>query len=255
MEFETLALLFVVAVAAGVVDAMAGGGGLITLPALMLAGLPPVQALATNKIQALASVASSAHRFFRSGEIDPQTIWPKIVSSLAGAALGAYAVQVIDTTILARVAPILLICVALFFLLARNLIHGPRQRLIGDNAFALVAAFPIGFYDGFFGPGTGTIYAAAFVLLLGRDLRGATADTKVLNAMGSAVAAAIFLPGGMIAWPPALAMSAGGILGGYLGAGFALKWGAPLIRAVLVAISIALAIRLLLQQYQAAFGS
>ena len=96
------------------------------------------------------------------------------------------------------------------------------------------------------------LLAALAVLLLGRDLRRATADTKILNATGSAVAAVIFLPGGLIAWPAALAMTLGGIIGGQIGAGLALKWGAPLIRRALVLISISLALRLLIQQYYAA---
>ena len=91
------------------------------------------------------------------------------------------------------------------------------------------------------------------MVLLGSDLRSATANTKILNAIGSAIAALIFLPGGMISWPAALAMSAGGVFGGQIGASLAIKWGAPLIRAALVLISIALATRLLIQQYQIAF--
>jgi uncharacterized membrane protein YfcA len=219
----------------------------------LLAGLPPAQALATNKIQALASVASSAHRFARSGEITARTIWKKALASAIGAGIGAYSLQLMDAGILARIAPIILICVALFFLFSRNVLQGTRRRLISDNTFSFVAAAPIGFYDGFFGPGTGSIYAAAFVVLLGSDLRSATANTKILNAIGSAIAALIFLPGGMISWPAALAMSAGGIFGGQIGASLAIKWGAPLIRAALVLISIALATRLLIQQYQIAF--
>jgi uncharacterized membrane protein YfcA len=253
MDFEILILLFAVAVSAGVVDAIAGGGGLITLPALLIAGLLPAQALATNKIQALASVASSAQRFFRSGEIDSGKIWKKALASAAGAGVGAYSLRFMDANALGRVAPILLICIALFFLISRNAMGGKRLPLIGDNAFLICAVLPIGFYDGFFGPGTGSLYTAAFVLLLGSDLRNATANTKVLNAVGSAVAALVFLPGGMISWPAAITMAAGGILGGQIGAGVALRWGAPVIRIVLVSISIALAVRLLVQQYQPIF--
>jgi uncharacterized membrane protein YfcA len=113
VPFEILTILFVVAVCAGIVDAIAGGGGLITLPALFLAGLSPaealatnkIQALATNKIQALASVASSAHRYARSQEVDRQAIWMKVLASVVGAGLGAYSVQKIDPSLLAQVAP------------------------------------------------------------------------------------------------------------------------------------------------------
>jgi len=249
VQFEILTLLFVVAVAAGTVDAIAGGGGLITLPALLLTGISPAQALATNKIVALASVASSAHRYMRSGEVDVAGMWPRVIASVVGATVGACVLRITDPTTLARIAPFILICVASFFLFSRNFLTEKRRPLLDNTGFALLAALPIGFYDGFFGPGTGSMYAAAFVLLFGRDLRSATADTKVLNAAGSTIAAMIFLPGGLIAWPAAAAMALGGILGGQIGAGLALRWGAPLIRVALVLISVALAIRLLVQQY------
>jgi uncharacterized membrane protein YfcA len=119
---------------------------------------------------------------------------------------------------------------------------------MSEKAFALAAAFPIGFYDGFFGPGTGSLYVTAFVVLLARDLRTATGDTKVLNAAGSLVAALIFLWSGAIVWSAAIAMSAGGILGGQIGAHLAVRWGVPFIRFGLVVISVALAVRLLMQQ-------
>jgi hypothetical protein len=121
--------------------------------------------------------------------------------------------------------------------------------VVSNAVFAALVCLPIGFYDGFFGPGTGSMYAAAFVLLLGRELRSATADTKILNTAGSVVAAVIFLPSGLIVWPAAVVMALGGIIGGQIGAGLALRWGAPLIRRMLVLVSIVLAIRLVLQQY------
>lgn len=249
MSFEFLLLLFAVATCAGIVDAIAGGGGLLTLPALLLTGIPPGQALATNKIQALASVASSAHRYFRSGELDTSGLLVRIVASTVGAGFGAYCLRIATPSLLARIAPFLLIGVACFFLLSRNPIGVKRTPVVGNAAFAVLACVPIGFYDGFFGPGTGSMYATAFVLLLGRELRGATADTKILNAAGSVLAALIFIPSGLIVWPAALAMALGGIVGGQIGAGLALRWGAPLIRRMLVLISIVLAARLIIKQF------
>lgn len=247
MHFDIVGLLFAVAVCAGIVDGVAGGGGLITLPVLMIAGLPPAQALATNKIQALASVASSAHRFTRAGIVNlPSMKWKVLVSAI-GAGVGAYLVRIVDSSILGKIAPVLLICIALFFMLSRNLTKHQRRKRVSEGLFTLAAVLPIAFYDGFFGPGTGTIYVAAFVLLLGRNLPQATAETKVLNATGSAIAAIIFLPGGFIAWPAALAMSAGGIIGGQIGAMLAIRWGSSFIRVALVMVSIALAVRLLFQ--------
>jgi len=251
LNFEILAFLFTVAIFAGVIDGIAGGGGLITLPMLMLAGLTPAQALATNKIQALASVASSAHRFLYEGVIEIVSVRSKILVSLVGASIGAFFVRIADPVLLGKIAPILLICIAAFFAFSGNLKARPRQRL-SENAFATIAVFPIAFYDGFFGPGTGSIYVAAFVFLLGRNLSQATAETKVLNATGSAIAAIVFLPGNVISWPAALAMAAGGIIGGQIGARLAIRWGGQFIRIALVIISVLLAVRLFFQ-YQTLF--
>lgn len=243
---DILLLLFVVALAAGVIDGIAGGGGLIVLPVLMMVGLSPAQAIATNKIQALSSVASSAHRFIRAGFVAGPQIKAKIVAALAGAATGAAAIQLVDPAILSRIAPVILICVALFFLIGPYVSRADRPQRMGDGTFILCAVLPISFYDGFFGPGTGSLYAAAFVAFLSRDLRQATAETKVLNTAGSLIAAMIFIPGGAIVWPAALATAAGGIIGAQIGAHFALRIGPPLIRTCLVIVSTLLAIRLLL---------
>jgi uncharacterized protein len=244
MGIETLSLLFAIALCAGIVDSMAGGGGLITLPALLMAGLTPAQAIATNKIQALFSVGSAASRFAWAGTVNFRSIWKKALASMVGAAIGAFLVQILNSHFLSRLAPALLIAVAVLFLFARQFApEGGRQR-ISETAFALVAALPIGFYDGFFGPGTGAIYPATLVFLLGRSLEIATAQTKILNTVGSAIAAAIFLTGGAIVWRPALVMVFGAVLGGQIGAHIVLRWGAPLIRVALVIVSIALAIRL-----------
>lgn len=249
---ETLWILFIVGLTAGIVDAVAGGGGLITFPALLLAGLSPPQALATNKIQALTSVASSAYRYIRLGVGDQRTIPAKAIASAIGAGMGAVAVRILDPALISGIAPLLLIGIAVFFLFSPRIRQSAHKRLLSENAFALAVALPIGFYDGFFGPGTGSLYAAAFVIFLARDLPSATADTKVLNAIGSLVAAVIFLSGGMIVWSAAIAMSAGGIIGGQIGAHIAVKWGAQFIRISLVVISIALAIRLLTHHWHLA---
>lgn len=250
MSFEMLSFLFLIGVAAGAVDAIAGGGGLLTFPTLLLAGLSPVQAIATNKIQALASVASSAHRYMRSGALKRHTIREKLIASTLGAGLGAAAVSVLDLQLLAKIAPLILVGIALLFLFSNITRQHHRRPLISESSFALGAALPIGFYDGFFGPGTGSFYATALVVLLGRDLTTATGETKILNAAGSLVAALVFLWGGAIVWSAAITMSAGGILGGQLGAHLALKWGPSFIRIGLVVISIALAARLLMNSFE-----
>ena len=244
MGVEALGLLFAVALCAGIVDGMAGGGGLITLPALLMAGLTPAQAIATNKIQALFSVGSAASRFAWAGAVDFRSIWKKALASMVGAAIGAFLVQILSGHFLSRLAPVLLIAVAVLFLFSRQFAPKVGRRRISETTFTIVAALPIGFYDGFFGPGTGSIYPAALVFLLGRSLEVATAETKILNTVGSAIAAAIFLSGGAIVWQPGLIMVLGAALGGQIGAHIVLRWGAPLIRMALVIVAVVLAIRL-----------
>ena len=243
---ETLALLFFVAVLAGVLDAIAGGGGLITLPVLVIAGLSPLEAVATNKIQALSSVLSSASRYARAGVLSWRALRGMFAVALAGAGAGAIAVQFTDTDVLEYLVPVVLIAVAVFFLAAPVIMPAHRKALLSERAFMFLLVPAISFYDGFFGPGTGSLYAAAFVAFLARDLVRATAETKALNSAGSLLAAGIFVWGGAIVWPAALAMAAGAVIGGQIGAHVALRFGAPVIRLVLVAVAIALALRLLL---------
>jgi uncharacterized membrane protein YfcA len=213
-----------------------------------MAGLPPIQALATNKIQALSSVTSSAVHFARAGYVDFRTIRPKAAAAFAGATAGAVALRIADPDLLRRVSPVILIGIALFFLTSGNPAK-PRFRWpIDERWIPLTIVIPISFYDGFFGPGTGAMYVAALIFFSTRSLPQATAEAKVLNALGSTAAALIFLPGSVVIWPAAIAMALGGALGGQLGARLAVKWGAPFIRAGIVIVSIALALRLIAQQ-------
>lgn len=237
-------ILFGVALIAGIVDAIAGGGGLITLPALLFAGLSPAQAIATNKIQALTSVSAAAHKYYCAGLVDFKRIKLKLIASTFGAAFGAYAIQMINAGALARIVPFILVAVSLFFAIPKNSRRTSTHQMLGEASFALFACVPIGFYDGFFGPGTGSLYAAAFVILLRRPLDRATAETKMLNTAGSVIAACMFLRGGTIIWPIAIAMALGAALGGRIGARLALHLGSPLIRWVLVFVSVAAALRL-----------
>jgi uncharacterized protein len=132
---ETLWILFIVGLAAGIVDAVAGGGGLITFPVLLLAGLSP-QALATNKIQALTSVASSAYRYIRLGVGDRRTIPAKAIASAIGAAMGAVVVRILDPNLIARIAPLILIGIAVFFLLALRYSSFSRQEFANAHISA-----------------------------------------------------------------------------------------------------------------------
>jgi hypothetical protein len=245
---ELAPLLFALALVAGLVDAIAGGGGLITVPALLWAGLPPVQALATNKAQGVFGTLASTAHFMRRGAIDPREAALPVVCTFIGAALGALAVQFLATDLLARLVPLLLIGFALYFLLSPRVADVDSHRRISHGAFALAVGTGVGFYDGFFGPGTGTFFAMGYVALLGLSLRRATAHAKLLNFTSNLAAFLFFIAGGHVIWGIALAMAAGQLAGGWLGAHLVLRHGAGLVRPVLVIVSLAISVKLLLGQ-------
>ena len=248
-SLELVALLFGIALVAGGIDAMAGGGGLITVPALLWVGLTPVQALATNKAQAVFGSFAATLRFLRSGAIDLRAAAPAVACTFVGAALGAVAVQVLARDLLAGLVPVLLIGFALYFLFSPRVSDLDSRRRVGDVAFGLSVGSAVGFYDGFFGPGTGTFFAMGYVALLGYNLRRATAHAKLLNFTSNLAALLFFIAGGQVIWAIGLAMAAGQLIGGWIGAHLVLAHGARLVRPVLVAASLAVSGHLLWQQY------
>lgn len=248
MEYEPLFLLAFAAVglAAGFIDAIAGGGGLISVPALLTGGLSPIAALATNKFQSSIGTAMAARTYWRRGFIDLRTTWPAMALSFVAAFVGAYAVKLVDTSVLMVLTPVALICIAAYFLFAPQLSDSDRQTRLAPMLFVPVMAMVVGFYDGLFGPGTGSFLTIGFVALFGFGLTRAAGTTKAINVMTNLGALALFISTGDVVWPVALAMAAGQFVGGYAGARTGIRFGARLIRPLVVVISVALAIRLLL---------
>ncbi|MBK1629480.1 hypothetical protein CKO31_01745 [Thiohalocapsa halophila] len=253
MEVLELALvLFAIALVAGGIDAMAGGGGLLTVPALLWAGLTPVQALATNKAQSVFGSFAATARFVRAGAIDLRAAALAVACTFVGAAAGSVAVQVLASDLLAGLVPVLLIGFALYFLFSPRVSDLDSRRRIGDRAFAFTVGTAVGFYDGFFGPGTGTFFAIGYVALLGYNLRRATAHAKLLNFTSNLAALLLFVAGGQVVWALALAMAAGQFIGGWIGAHLVLSHGARLVRPVLVAVSLAVSAHLLWERFATA---
>lgn len=243
---ETLALLVLIAAIAGMIDAIAGGGGLLALPALLWAGLPPVQALATNKLQGTFGTLTSSWNFVRRGEIDLARLKVPILLTFAGSATGTEAVRHLGSERLEAIVPILLIAFALYFLLSPRIGDRDAHHRIGHGLFALLIGFSVGFYDGFFGPGTGTFFAAAFVLLLGYNLRRATAGTKVLNFTSNIASLLFFAMAGEVVWQVGLPMGVAQMAGAWVGSHLVIRHGTALIRPLLVVVSLAISIKLLL---------
>lgn len=247
INFDLFLMLFGVALLAGCIDAIAGGGGLLTIPALLWAGLSPLQALATNKLQASFGSFTATWNYSRQGLIKPSEHRMAIILSFLGAISGAWTVQKIDPAFLAQLIPILLIAFALYFMFSPKLGEQERAQRISKNAFAATAGFGIGFYDGFFGPGTGTFFVIAFVTLLGYSLPKATAGTKLLNFTSNIASLILFAFSGHILWLLGLTMGVGQIIGSFIGSKLAIRHGVQLIRPLLVIVSLLVSLRLLLQ--------
>lgn len=241
---ELLALLCAAAVLAGFVDAIAGGGGLITVPALLAAGIDPVSALATNKLQGSVGTASATLHYAKAGRIDLKSVlWP-LAAVLVGAGLGAFAVTLLSTDLLLLLLPVLLVAIALYFLFGPRASDVDSEARLRPKTYAWVAG-AIGFYDGFFGPGTGSFFALSLVVLMSMGLVRATAHTKVLNLASNVVSVAVLATGGHVLWALGAAMAAGQFLGAALGARTALRFGPKLIRPLLVVVSLAMVAKLL----------
>lgn len=245
LDLWVLLALGGVGVVAGFVDAVAGGGGLIALPALLSAGLPPVAALATNKAQSVVGTFTAAFTFWRSGYVAIRTLVPGIVATFVGSYFGAIVVKAIDTSALAVAVPVAIIAVALYFTFSPSIKDVDRTARLKFSIFVPVIGLIIGFYDGLFGPGTGSFFMLCFVALFGLSATRASAHTKVLNVTSNLAALALFIPAGDVLWPVAIVMAIGQLIGGYLGALTGIKYGAKVIRPLVIAVSIALAIRLL----------
>lgn len=247
-SLDIVALLLLVALTAGLVDSIAGGGGLIAIPALLWAGLGPVETLATNKAQAVFGSGTAALNFARQGVLDPRAAAVAMLCTFIGAASGALLVQQVDTSALARLIPLLLIGFALYFLVSPRVSDLDSHQRLSGHTFALSVGLGVGFYDGFFGPGTGTFFAMGYVALLGYNLRRATAHSKLLNFVSNLAALLVFLPGGHIDWTIAAVMALGQAVGAWLGSHLVIRHGASLVRPVLVAASLLISAKLLLDQ-------
>jgi uncharacterized membrane protein YfcA len=236
-------LLVLVALAAGVVDAIGGGGGLLTVPALLAAGLPPQLALATNKGQSVFGSAMALVRFSRAGLVPWRRGRWTFPLAFAGSLLGASAVLRIDPAVLRPVVLGLLILAAAFLVFARP-VEG--REVVGPRALALAAllAAGVGVYDGFFGPGAGTLLVVGLASLLALSLRQASAEAKLINFGSNLAALLLFAWRGAVVWQVALPMAGAQLLGGWIGAHLTIRGGDRVVRWVVLAVVTVLVIKL-----------
>jgi len=249
LSYELITLLFAVAVLAGFIDSIAGGGGLITIPALMWAGLPPTAALATNKLQACGGSFFASLYFVRKGMVKLGEMKLAILCAFIGSALGTIAVQQVDTAFLEILLPFLMLAIGAYFLFSKKISEEDRHRVLTPTLFAFTAALVVGLYDGFFGPGTGSFFALAFVSLAGFGLAKATAHAKVLNFSTNIASLIFFAIGGKVVWMLGGIMLIGQALGATLGSRLVLTKGTKIIKPLVVIMSVAMSIKLLSEQY------
>ncbi len=240
-----IAALALTALAAGTIDAIAGGGGLLTLPALLAVGIDPHHALGTNKGQSVFGSLAATIAFARAKRLDVARARWTFPAGLVGAFAGAALVLLVDPKTLKPLVLVLLVAAALIVVLRRPPPQGaegarPPIPLGRARAIALVIALVIGAYDGFFGPGTGTFVILAFVLWLREPMTHATANAKVVNFASNLASVSLFAWKGTVLWQVALPMAVGQLAGGFLGAHLAVKGGERTIRLGVLVVVVAL---------------
>jgi uncharacterized membrane protein YfcA len=241
-----LAALTLVALAAGFLDAIAGGGGLITVPALALAGLDPVAVVATNKLGGTFGSGSSTLFFARAGLIDFRAMGPSAVAAGIGSVIGALALPLAPRDALNAALPLILVAVALYFAFTPSFGERDRKNRMSPRAYSLTIAPLVGFYDGIFGPGAGSFYMIGMIALLGFAATRAVAHARLANFASNFGALVVFVVGGHVLFVTGFAMGAGQFVGSRLGARAVIGGGARLVRPMIVVISCLMAARLLM---------
>lgn len=253
IELWVLVTLCAAAFAAGLIDAMVGGGGLIQIPALfgLLPGYGHATLLGTNKISSVVGTSFAAYRYAKAIPVPWNAVLPAALMALFGAYCGAYIVTQISTETLRLILPLLLIAVAIYTFLRKDLgnVHAPK---LGENRERWIGAglgLVIGLYDGFFGPGTGSFLMVAFVVLFGFDFLAATAGAKVVNIACNLASLAWFAPAGHVILALGLLMAVFNLVGAQVGAGLAIRRGAGFVRKVLLGVVCLLILRTSFDSY------
>ncbi|MBB3169424.1 TSUP family transporter [Simiduia aestuariiviva] len=234
-----------VAFTAGFVSAIAGAGGLIVLPVLLWVGVPPLNALAVNKFQSVFGTLSSTLNFFRKGHLDLRPLWPGLVCAFVGAIVGTWLVQRLPAEWLTRLLPLLLFVLALYFAFSSDISDDSRHARLSQGPFNLLAGGGLGLYGGFFGPGMGSFYAAAFARWRGMPMRAATASTKPFVLVVNSTSMVVFVLAGYQWWGLAVLMAVAQFAGARLGSNLVISQGARLVRPLLVLVTLAIAGNLL----------
>ncbi len=231
---------------AGLIDAIGGGGGLISLPAYLIAGLPPHAAVATNKLSSTCGTTLATLRFIKNGLVNIKLAIPSVIAAIIGSSIGANLSLLIKEEIMLYImVAILPICA--FLVLNKKLFHdgGGDQVALNTRTYvtATIAALIIGMYDGFYGPGTGTFLIIAFTVFAKISMKTANAQAKVINLTSNITSLIIFLINGEVLFSVGIVAAACNMLGGYIGAGLVMKNGAKIVKPSIIFVLILLALK------------
>lgn len=245
LTWQTLAILAVVALVAGFVDTLAGGGGLLTLPALMLAGLPPLVALGTNKLQSSFGTGMATYQVLRRRRVSWHDVrWPMLFAFL-GSAAGSTAIQWADPDSLRFMIPVVLAVIAAYFLFVPRAHEPSAEPRLSSRRFQTVLVPAIGAYDGAFGPGTGSLFALAGVALRAKTLVESTAMAKTLNFATNFASLLVFLVVGHLVWLAGAVMIVGQLAGAYAASHVLFRVKPLVLRVLIVVMSLGMLVKVL----------
>ena len=233
---------------AGLVDSIGGGGGLISLPAYLFAGLPAHMAIATNKLSSACGTSLATARFIRKRLVNLRLAVPSVIMAVAGSSLGAKLSLLVDEAVLKYIL-LGVLPVAAFFVLNRHLFGDDREHIAAADRKTLIvcsiSAFVIGMYDGFYGPGTGTFLIIAFTVFTRMTVGSANAQAKVINLTSNITSLAVFLLNGQVLIPLGLAAAICNMAGNWVGSGLAISKGVRIVRPVILLMLLLLLIKIL----------
>ena len=235
-----LVIVTFAALLAGFVDAIVGGGGLILVPALfaVFPATPPATLFGVNKGASVWGTAVATVQYARRVDMRWAALLPAAATGFAGSLGGAWLVTIVDGAFLRRGLPFVLLAVLAYTLVKKDLgrVHAPRFTGRLETLAACSMGLVLGFYDGFFGPGTGSFFVFLFVRWLGYDFLNASASSKLLNTATNLAALALFAYKGHVWWHFALTMAVANVLGSLLGTRLALKHGSGFVRVVFMVV-------------------
>ncbi|TSK09070.1 MAG: TSUP family transporter [Geobacter sp.] len=243
-------ILFLTGAVAGLIDSIAGGGGLITIPVLLGLGLPPQTALGTNKLQASFGSCSAMFHFVRAGTVNLRDALPGVIWTAVGAILGSYTVQQIDPGFLKKCIPFLLLAILCYTIFTPRLGAEEVHPRLPRRLFYGIAGLGLGFYDGFLGPGTGSFWVIAIMLGLGFDMRKGTGYTKLFNFVSNIVSLVVFVAGGHVLLGAGLLMGVGQAAGARVGAKLVIHKGTRFVRPVFICSVLAVTAKLFWDSYR-----